>query len=468
MSRKFVAFATDLPASADTVYAWHTRPGALERMVPPWEELKVLELEGGFGSGTVTFEVAIGPLHHRWRAEYRDTIPGRQFVDVQTEGPFAHWSHTHRFEPAGPERCRITDQIEYELPFGAAGELASGAIEHRIARAFRFRHATLRDDLISMQQHTTSGPRYILISGATGMIGRVLIPMLTAMGFRVKRLVRSEPTSPDDIRWDPANGQLDASALEGIEAAIHLSGESIAGGRWSADRKREILESRTKGTTLLAETLGRLARPPKVLISASAIGIYGDRGDEVLVEQSPLRTGPDAYFVEQVGHAWEAATEPAERAGIRVARTRFGLILTPAGGALAAMLPAFQAGVGGRMGNGEQWMSWISIDDVLGALHHVLLTDSMRGPVNLTAPMPVRNAEFAHTLAQVLHRPSLLPAPAAALRLAMGEMADELLLASARVIPERLRESGYRFRQPGLEQALRHVLGRTSGDTKTE
>lgn len=460
MGTRQVVFTTELPVSADQVFAWHTRTGAMERLVPPWEEFKVLEREGVFGAGSVTFEVGIGPLRHRWRAEYRDTIPGCQFVDVQTEGPFTRWTHTHRFEPAGDNRCRVTDAVEYELPFGAAGELAAGAIEHRIARAFRYRHATLRDDLASIQQHGTNGPRTILISGATGLIATSLIPMLTAMGFRVKRLVRSEPRSPDEIRWDPARGELDATALTGVEAAIHLSGESIAGGRWSADRKREILESRVRGTTLLSETLARLARPPRVLISASAIGIYGDRGEELLVEQSPLRTGPDAYFVEQVGHAWEAATEPAERAGIRVARTRFGLVLTPAGGALAAMLPAFKAGVGGRMGNGEQWMSWIGIDDVLGALHHIVLTESLRGPVNLTAPGAVRNSEFAQVLADVLHRPSVLPAPAAALRLAMGEMADELLLASAHVLPERLRESGYQFRHPTLEGALRHVLGR--------
>lgn len=464
MATRYVAFATDVPASANTVYAWHTRLGAMERMVPHWENLRVLQREGVFGAGSVTFEIGVGPLHHRWRSEYRDTVPGLQFVDLQTEGPFAKWSHTHRFEPAGADRCRLTDQIEYELPFGSAGDLASGAIEHRIARAFRFRHATLRDDLLSLQQHTSGGPRNLVVSGATGMIAKTLIPMLTALGFRVRRLVRSEPRSLDEIHWDPATGRLDAAALEGVDAAIHLAGESIAGGRWNPERKQAILESRTRGTTLLAETLARLKRPPQVLISASAIGIYGDRGDDMLVEQSPLRTGPDAFFVEQVCHAWEAATEPAERAGIRVARTRFGLVLTPAGGSLHAMLPAFQAGVGGRMGSGEQWISWISIDDLAGALHHVLLTDSIRGPVNLTAPNPVRQASFAQTLAHVLHRPSLIPAPAAALRLALGEMADELLLSSARVLPERLRESGYQFRHPGLEQALRHVLGRTEGE----
>lgn len=459
MSSHTVTFSTEMPAATETVWAWHARPGAMERMVPHWEHVKVLEREGIFGDGTVLFEVSIGPLHHRWKAEYRDLVPGLQFADAQIEGPFAKWIHTHRFEPVSPARCRVTDQIEYELPFGAAGELAAGSVEERINRAFRYRHSTLRDDLLSMSRHAEPGPRTILVSGATGLLAGSLLPMLTAMGFRIRRLVRGTP-GVEDVQWDPARGRLDPAALEGVDAAIHLAGEPIAGGRWTDTRRRQILESRIQGTTLLAETLGRLKRPPRVMISASAIGIYGDRGDELLTEQTALRAGRDAFFVEQVGHAWEAATEPAERAGIRVARIRTGLVLTPAGGALASMLPPFQAGVGGRMGSGEQYMSWISIDDVIGAMHHILLTDSLKGPVNLTAPTPVTNAEFAHTLGEVIGRPTIVPAPAVALRLAFGEMADELLLASTRVIPERLRESGYQFRHPNLEQALRHVLGR--------
>lgn len=459
MSSHTVTFSSEMPAAAETVWAWHTRPGAIERMVPHWEHLKVLKREGIFGDGSVWFEVSIGPLHHRWKAEYRDLVPGLQFVDAQVEGPFARWIHTHRFEPVSAARCTIIDQIEYELPFGAAGELAAGSVAERITRAFRFRHNTLRDDLLAMSRHAEPGPRTILVSGATGLLARSLIPMLMAMGFRIRRLVRGAP-GPEEVQWDPARGRLDPAALEGVDAAIHLAGEPIAGGRWTDARRSQILDSRIQGTTLLAEALGRLQRPPRVMISASAIGIYGDRGDELLTEQTALRAGHDAMFVEQVGHAWEAATEPAERAGIRVARIRTGLVLTPAGGALASMLPPFQAGVGGRMGSGEQYMSWISIDDVLGAMHHILLTDSLRGPVNLTAPTPVTNAQFTRTLGEVIGRPTIIPAPAIALRLALGDMADELLLASTRVIPERLRESGYQFRHPDLEQALRHVLGR--------
>ncbi len=299
----------------------------------------------------------------------------------------------------------------------------------------------------------------IAITGATGLIGQALIPALSADGHRVRKITRS-PSGPDDIGWDPTAGRLDSARLEGLDSVIHLAGESIAGARWTDEKKRRIMESRIKGTTLLAETLARLKRPPRSLLSASAIGIYGDRGSEILTEQSGIRTGRETFFVERVGHAWEAATEPAETAGIRVVRTRFGLILSSKGGALPPMMRPFQFGVGGRIGSGRQYMSWIAIDDVVGAITHAVISESLRGPVNVTAPNPVTNAEFSETLARVLHRPNLFTVPPAALRLLLGEMADELILASARVIPERLRESGYRFQFTFLEEGLRQVLGK--------
>jgi uncharacterized protein (TIGR01777 family) len=382
-----------------------------------------------------------------------------EFRDRQVEGPFESWVHSHRFEPVGAARSRMVDHVDYQLPYGAAGELAAGAVTARLSRMFRYRHRTLADDLAALSLYGPPAGRTIAITGATGMIGDALIPFLTTAGHRVRKVTRGK-AGPGDISWDPAAGRLDPAALEGVDAVIHLAGESIAGARWTDEQKARILDSRIKGTTLLAETMARLKRPPRVLLSASAIGIYGDRGQEMLTEQSGIRTGPDRFFVERVGHAWEACTEPVERAGIRVVRARFGIILTPAGGALPPMMKPFQFGVGGRMGSGEQYMSWIGIDDVVGAIYHALVIESLNGPVNFTAPSPVTNSEFCETLAHVLHRPNLFPVPPAALRLAVGEMADELLLASARVIPERLRESGYRFRFAGLEEALRHVLGR--------
>ncbi len=450
---------SELPCSAEQAYAWHARAGAFERLTPPWEPVRVLERHGSLESGTVVLDVPVGPTRQRWVARHRDAIPNRQFVDEQIEGPFASWVHTHLFTPIGPGRTGYTDRIDYTLPLGALGELGAGFAAGKLQRTFRYRHETVRDDLAAHTLHAAHGPMTIAITGATGLIGRSLIPFLTTGGHRVRRLVRGR-AGADDISWDPAAGLLDAAALEGVDAVIHLAGESIAGARWTQEQQRRILDSRIQGTTLLSETLARLTRPPRVLISASAVGIYGDRGDEVITEETHLRTGPESMFVEQVGHQWEAASAPAERAGIRVVRTRIGIVLTPAGGALEQMLPPFRMGAGGRMGSGRQYMSWVSIDDVVGALHHVLMTESLRGPVNVTAPEPATNEDFARMLGEVLGRPTLFPVPAVALRLLLGKMADELLLASMRVLPSRLQQSGYPFRHPTLERALRHVLGR--------
>jgi uncharacterized protein (TIGR01777 family) len=242
---------------------------------------------------------------------------------------------------------------------------------------------------------------------------------------------------------------------------VHLAGENI-GARWTAHRKRRIRESRGIGTRFLCEALARLRRPPTGRVTASAVGIYGNRGDEVLTEASATLASPTDFLVE-VGREWEAATEPARAAGIRVVMTRFGLILSPAGGMLARVLLPLRAGLGGPLGTGRQWMSWISIDDAVGAVHHALMTEALRGPVNATAPQPVTNAEFTGTLARVLGRPALFRVPAPALRLALGEMGEVAVLGSARVVPERLTQTGYRFRHPALEGALRFVLGRETG-----
>lgn len=293
------------------------------------------------------------------------------------------------------------------------------------------------------------------MTGSSGLVGAALASSLTADGQAPRRLVRSRP-APGDALWNPEAGSIDADALQGIRAVVHLAGESIAAGRWTGARKRRILESRAQPTRLLAQTLSRLAEPPEVMVSASAIGWYGDRGDERLTEESAGGTG----FLAEVCREWEAACAPATERGIRVVNVRFGIVLAAAGGALARMLPLFRFGLGGRLGSGRQWWSWVSLDDVLGAIRHALVTPSLRGPVNVVAPEAVTNAEFTQVLGRVLRRPTLAPAPAFALRLALGEMAGPLLLASAHVAPEQLLATGYRFRHPQLERALRHLLGR--------
>ncbi len=300
---------------------------------------------------------------------------------------------------------------------------------------------------------------HVLVSGSTGLVGSALVPALTAGGHRVTRLVRPRstgaPPGAGTRPWDPAQGILNAADLEGVDAVVHLSGENIAGW-WTAAKKRRIRDSRVGSTALLAETLARLAAPPRVLVCASAIGYYGDRGAEELREGS----GPGTGFLAEVCRAWEAATEPAARRGIRVVNTRFGIVLSAAGGPLAAMLVPFRLGLGGRIGSGAQYMSWIALADAAAALAHVLDSERLAGPVNLVAPGPVTNREFTATLGRVLGRPTLFPVPAFAARLALGEMAEELLLVSERGVPERLLAAGFAFRYPGLEAALRSALDR--------
>lgn len=297
----------------------------------------------------------------------------------------------------------------------------------------------------------------VLVTGASGFVGSALVPFLVNEGHFVVRLVRSTPApGRNEVSWDPERGAIDLDALEGIDAAVHLAGESIAGSSWTGEGKRKIRDSRVGGTRLLCDSFSRLERPPETLVCASAVGYYGDRGHEVLREESPPGTG----FLAQVCREWEAASEAAERKGIRVVRLRIGMVLSAKGGALAKMLGIFRAGLGGRVGSGEQYMSWIALDDLVGAVDHAIRTPSLEGPVNAVSPRPVTNREFARTLGRVLGRPAVLPAPAFAVRLVLGEMADELLLASTRVAPDRLLLSGYAFRYPELEGALRHLLRR--------
>jgi uncharacterized protein (TIGR01777 family) len=297
----------------------------------------------------------------------------------------------------------------------------------------------------------------VAITGSSGLIGSALVPFLTSGGHEVVRLVRRAPKSKDEARWDPEAGKVDTSTLEGVEAVVHLAGENIAAGRWTEAKKARLRSSRVGPTRLLAETLAGLKRKPKVLVSASAVGYYGSRGDAWLTETD----SPADDFLGRLSLEWEGAAEPARKAGIRVVHPRIGVVLSPAGGALGKMLLPFKAGLGGILGPGTQYMSWIALDDLLGVLHHVLDRPGIEGPVNTAAPEPVTNAVFTKTLGRVLRRPTLAPAPAFALRLAFGEMADAALLASTRVKPERLLATGYRFRFPELEGALRHLLGRT-------
>ena len=296
----------------------------------------------------------------------------------------------------------------------------------------------------------------IVISGSSGLVGSALLPILKDSGHRVRRLVRGAAgSSPETIYWDPDSGRLDPADLEGADAVVHLGGESIASGRWTAQRRQRIRDSRVISTRLLARSIAGLERPPKVFACASAVGYYGNRGAERLTEEAL----PGEGFLAGVTRQWEEAAEPARAAGVRVVNLRFGVVLSPRGGALRQMLPLFRFGLAGRLGGGEQIWSWVAIDDAAGAVCHVLAKETLSGPVNVTAPEPVSNRQFTAALARVLRRPALLPVPGFALRIALGAMADELLLASACAVPKRLLDSGYAFAHADLMSALRHLVG---------
>jgi uncharacterized protein len=296
----------------------------------------------------------------------------------------------------------------------------------------------------------------VLVTGATGFVGSAVVALLTSSGDEVIPVSRKPGLTHNSITWDPAAGKLDPAALEGMDAVVHLAGENIAAARWTPAEKARIRDSRVQGTRLLAESLGRLSRRPKVMVSASAVGFYGSRGEQLLDETSSAGTG----FLAEVCLDWEAAAKPVAAAGIRVVHLRIGMVLSPEGGALAKMLTPFQMGVGGIIGDGQQYMSWIALNDLAAVIRHAIVTETLSGPVNAVAPQAVTNRQFTKTLGHVLGRPTIFPMPAFAARLAFGEMADALLLCSSRVVPRRLIASRYEFRHPELEAALRFLLGK--------
>lgn len=449
---------TSLPASVAEAFAWHERPGALDRLIPPWENVQVEQRPEGIQNGArVVLLNRMGPLGFRWLAEHDTYEPPHKFRDIQLSGPFAKWEHTHRFAAEGPVQSCLEDKIDYRLPGGWLGRLVGRKlIQQRIARMFAYRHTTTIDDLAAHARYKDQGIMQVAVTGAGGLVGSTIVPLLTTGGHGVTPLVRRE-AKPGEVTWDPQAATFDASKLDGVDAVVHLAGENIAGGRWTDAMKKKIRDSRVKGTRVLCEGLARMQHPPKALVCASAIGYYGRRGDELLDENSP----PGEGFLPDVCVEWEQACQPARDAGIRVVNVRLGVVLSPREGALKKMLLPFKLGLGGKIASGQQYWSWVSIDDAAGAIYHALMTPGLSGPVNGVAPNTVTNLDFTKTLGRVLGRPTIFPMPAFAARLALGEMADDLLIGSTRVTPKRLLETGYEFRQPELEGALRHLLGKT-------
>ncbi|MCC5808258.1 MAG: TIGR01777 family oxidoreductase [Opitutales bacterium] len=449
--------STAMPVNARKLWDWHMRPGAFERLTPPWEGVEVEEGACVEAGARARFRIGAGPLRLRWEAEIDDVIPGSQFRDRQVRGPFAEWEHTHRFLDEAEGRALLEDEVHYRLPMGAVGALAGGALTRRkLRRMFGYRHEVTRRDLERWFGGDLLEAKVVLVTGAGGLIGRSLVPLLRMLGHTVRTLSR-RPVGAGAFGWDPSAGRIDDRALEGVQAVIHLAGENIAGGLWTQARRERILRSRVDGTRLLAEAAAALPVQPEVFVCASGVNIYAADGRP----HDETGRGGDGFLAE-VCRKWEGSAQAAETAGVRTVFVRTGVVLSPGGGALGKMLPAFRLGLGGPVGGGAQHMSWIAMDDLVDVYAAAMTDVTLRGPVNAVAPEAVPQREFARVLGRVLRRPAVAPLPGFVVKGALGQLGRETLLADLNVVPGVLRSRGHSFRYPRLEGALRHLLGKSA------
>jgi uncharacterized protein len=440
-------FSAVVDAPLDEVFAWHARPGAFARLTPPWVPVRVSAEAASLGDGRAVLAL---PGRMRWVARHDPAAydPPRRFADELAPLPLSAavpWRHVHEFAEAGPASTRVTDRVYTPLPAAMLRPM------------FGYRHRQLAGDLAAHRwaREMRSAPLTVAMTGSSGLVGSALAAFLASGGHTVIRLVRRAPRTRSERRWDSEDP--DPGLLYGVDAVVHLAGAPIAG-RFTPEHKHAVRASRITPTRRLAELAAATPGGPSVLVTASAIGCYGpDRGDEPLTEDSPRGAG----FLADVVTDWEAASDPARDAGIRVAQIRTGIAQSPRGGTLRLLWPLAEVGAAGRLGSGQQWLSWIGIDDLTDIYYRALVDSRLAGPVNATAPDPVRNARYARVLGQVLHRPVQLPIPAIGPRLLLGGPgASELAEASQRVSPQRLLAAGHQFRHPRLEPALRHLLGR--------
>ena len=455
---------SEMPVSADELSAWHFREGALTRLIPPWENARVIRTSGPLANGSlVVIELRKGPVKIHWHAIHDRVEPGKGFRDTQQKGPFHKWVHEHRFQAVESGKSTLEDCVNYQEPFPPFGRwFGAGFIRGELNRQFQFRHARTFNDLRRGAERPIHSTKTVAISGATGMVGRQLAGFLSCAGETVRRIVRTTKGARDsDILWNQTSGEFDLAKLEGCDAVVHLAGENIAGGRWTDQRKKLILSSRVDGTRQLCQALARLKNKPKVLICASGVGFYGAGDDKQFDETSALGAG----FLAQICKEWESATQAASDAGIRVVHMRIGIVISAQGGVLAKLLTPFLFGAGGPIAGGRQGMSWIALDDLIAAITFAIDNENISGALNATAPAPLSNRDFGGVLARVLHRPFLAPLPAFVVRAIFGEMGEELLLQGAFVQPKKLLEHGFRFDFPKLESVLRFELGRMKNNS---
>lgn len=448
-----------LPVPAADAFLWHKQPGAFKRLLPPWEKIKLLSHSDAIHDGArAKLNCNIfGPFGFNWLLEHQDYIPDKQFTDVQLKGPFSSYRHLHLFKELG-ELSELTDQIEYKLPFSKISHLlAPLLIDKRLDRTFRYRHRITFQDLEFHQQYKDKPRLNFLISGSGGMIGQALCCFLTTAGHKVTRIVRSRPetvTQSDRVVFFD-KGKIVLDRNSDFDCVVNLAGAGIADRRWSAQRKRELIESRVNFTSALIASLKDLNNPPRTIISASGVGYYGDVTNTDSDEKSPKGSG----FLSDLSDSWEQAADSALK-DYRVIKLRLATVLNPAGGALKKMLFPFSVGMGAKLGSGKQKFAWVALDDVLRAILFLSYNDQISGAVNLVAPQSLSNAEFTRELAVVLGRPALFRIPAPVLKIIFGEMADQTLLASSRAVPQKLLDHGFSFLFEDLAVALKASLGK--------
>ncbi len=456
---------TTLPASAAAVFAWHAAPGAFARLTPPFDKARIVrELTKLADGEEAVLEVSIGPATVQWTAVHSDVKDGSDggvagFVDTMRDGPFSSWRHEHIFEPIDEHSSVLRDRITWESLPGAGF-----VVPARLQRMFAFRHAVTLDDLQLHSDLKSPAPIVVGITGASGLIGRELTALLQVLGHEVRpfqRVKAGENAASGSIAWTPSSGAIDVdvAAAAGLDAVVHLAGENIADGRLTDDKKKRLHDQRVDQTQKLFTSLAALPKPPRVVVGATAVGFYGDRGDEVLDEASAPGTDYLAGFCVD----WQRAVlNTPQTPPWRAVTTRIGIVLSPDGGALGTVLPLFKAGVGGPLADGKSWTPAIGVDDMAGVIVRALFDERLRDVVNAVGPTPVRNADYTKVLGRVLHRPAVVPVPRFALKLALGDFADTVL-ASNRALPVKLNDVAHRFRHVDVEHALRHLLGNVEG-----
>lgn len=449
---------TEVNENQSTVFEWFEHRGSFRRLMPPWEVAEEVRADDSLENGSKRiFRFPFGPIKMTWVAEHLGYEPPSKFEDVMVKGPFKSWHHKHFFESVGNKKCIVRDYVEYKIPMGLPGRLVAGrSIRKRLDRMFKARSNRLIRDLQQHKLYREKTRKRILIAGASGLIGKQLSAFLDTGGHDVWNLVRREPKADNqEIYWNPDKGELDASSIEGFDVIIHLGGAGIGDKRWSKSRMQLIRDSRIKSTQLLSEKIASNHVKPELFMVASAIGFYGNRGDELLTEDSERGAG----YLPEVCSAWESSAKAAKDAGVRTIHLRTGIVLDATGGALAKMLPPAKFGAGGPIGWGRQWMSWISMDDQIYSIHHLMMTDGTEGAYNLVSPEPVQQKMFAKSLGRVLRRPAFIPTPPLAIWILFGKMGVALTTESQRIHPNRLVDSGYCFQHTTLEPALRDTLG---------